>query len=98
MQYVYKYETGFIFKKVIYVGITNDLDRRHREHLAEHRLFRQSKLYYFKVFTRKKAKKIESYLIRKYRPILNKAESTSAAFQMFHLPFIWRPFKEGVDY
>lgn len=98
MQYVYKYEKGFIFKTLVYVGITNDLDRRHREHLTEHRLFRQSKLYYFKVFTRKRAKKIESYLIRKYHPLLNKSEQDSKEFEMFHLPFIWRSFKEGVDY
>lgn len=98
MQYVYKYEKGFIFKTLVYVGITNDLDRRHREHLTEHRLFGTSKLYYIKVLTRKRAKKIESYLIRKYHPILNKSEQDSEAFEMFHLPFIWRSFKKGVDY
>ncbi len=93
MTYVYKYERGIIFHRVVYVGITNNLARRHSEHLAEHPYFQSSRLWYIKVRSRQKAKKIESYLIRKWKPPLNRAEIDARPFAMIHFPFIWKRYK-----
>lgn len=95
MQYVYKYERGLIFHRIVYVGITNDLARRHREHLGEDRLFASSRLYYIRVPSRRRARKIESYLIRKYKPALNRAEKNGKPFNLIHMPFMWVRYKGG---
>ena len=66
MEYVYKYEN--INNTVVYVGITNNLTRRIREH-QEDKLgeIKKPTIYYFPVKYRGDADMLETYLIDYYK-------------------------------
>lgn len=81
--YVYR----FIDKneKVIYVGKTNDLDRRYKQHFNGYGHLSDScyrsvwKIEYIKVDNEINALLLETYYINKYRPFYNKLNKTKRA-------------------
>ena len=66
MEYVYKYENDV--GKVVYVGITNNMQRRISEHKNDKlEEIEDPIIYYFPVSTRADAEMLETYLINHYK-------------------------------
>lgn len=70
MYYVYKYVQN---NQIVYIGITNNLDRRFKEHLKEDNL-KNSKIFYFSCNSKAVAENYEFFLINKYHPVFNTAK------------------------
>lgn len=68
--YIYKYVQG---NKIIYIGKTNDLKRRLREHSKENKFqnLKNFKIYYFECNNELEMNSFEYFLIIKYHPQLN---------------------------
>lgn len=100
MEYVYKYEN--INNTVVYVGITNNLTRRIREH-QEDKLgeIKKPTIYYFPVKYRGDADMLETYLIDYYKTgkYYNVAKTKKGDFSFFdicnRLP--WALYEGKVD-
>lgn len=66
MEYVYKYENDV--GKVLYVGITNNMQRRVSQHKNDKlEIIENPIIYYFPVSTRADAEMLETYLINHYK-------------------------------
>lgn len=63
--------------KVVYVGMSNNFERRHNEHWKNGKDYSNSKefrmdKFYMPKSTRKDRRKVEKYYIKKYKPKYNK--------------------------
>lgn len=74
--YVYRFDNKV--GKLLYIGKTNNMDRRMEQHFGgkghiKGTCYRDtSKIYYMKVNTEADALMVEQYLIGKYKPLYNK--------------------------
>lgn len=94
MDYVYKYVKN---EKPEYIGITNNLVRRHSQHMAEWKDGRDLELYYFLANNCQDAAIWETVLINKYIPprnIAKKVTDTSISRDSLPEPETWYRYKE----
>lgn len=70
--YIYKYIDN-LTNKILYIGQTNDLKRRIREHNSEEKFKKLSNysIYYFNCTTKTETNSYEYFLIKKHNPPLN---------------------------
>lgn len=89
MNYIYKYVYQ---NQIIYIGQTNNLKKRFREHSYENEIFKNSSLYYFQVNNQIAANAWEYFLINKYSPTLNIQYNYKEEIE-FSEP-TWKSYKE----
>ena len=92
MEYIYKYleKSG----KVIYVGITNSLEKRHREHKRDEWYKRNLKLFYYPLETRNDAEMLEAHFIALYKPKFNKAKTGWGKSSFVKNDLQWKEYNE----
>lgn len=92
--YIYKYVEN---NKPIYIGISNKLHNRVRQHKMEDKFQKHSKaeIFYAPMSSRQEAKAFETLLIGKYKPMLNISENNNTVlFCDINEPY-WIPYRNN---
>ena len=95
MEYVYRYLNKY--QEVVYIGITNNLKRRIKEHTQDKLKNFHGSIQVFAVIHREDAELLETYLICKYRPYFNEAKKQKGdvSFLGEGLVFPWEEYHEN---